>query len=85
MPAADRPWDVLWCHLCDTPELWRVAPRALCARVHARLLLVPPNIYIHTHTYAGALAWRRGPVVCARVLVPPNLYIHTHTYMHVYV
>ena len=43
-PPADKPWDVV----SVTRRSSGVAPRA-CVRVYARVL-VPPNLYIHTHT-----------------------------------
>jgi len=44
------------CGVCDTPEppeLWRGAagPAGLCARLRARVLMVPPNLYIHTYIH----------------------------------
>jgi len=42
---ADKPWDVV----SVTRRSSGVAPRA-CVRVYARVL-VPPNLYIHIHTY----------------------------------
>ena len=42
---ADKLWDVV----SVTRRSSGVAPRA-CVRVYARVL-VPPNLYIHTHTY----------------------------------
>jgi len=44
---ADKPWDVV----SVTRRSSGVAPRA-CVRVYAgALVLVPPNIYIHTYTH----------------------------------
>jgi len=45
LPADKAPWDVV----SVTRRSSGVAPRA-CVRVYARVL-VPPNLYIHTHTY----------------------------------
>ena len=84
---ADKPRDVV----SVTRRNSGVAPRA-CVRVYTRVL-VPPNLYIHIHTWPADKPWdvvsetRRSsgvaPRACvrvyARVLVPPNLYIHTYT------
>jgi len=37
----------------DTPEPWRGTWRRGRGPVCARVVLVPPNLYIHIHTYIG--------------------------------
>jgi len=52
---ADKPWDVVFV----TRRSSGVAPQA-CVRVYARVLvLVPPNLYVHTyiHTYINQPFW----------------------------
>jgi len=42
---ADKPWDVV----SVTRRSFGVAALRACVRVYARVLMVPPNLYIHTY------------------------------------
>ena len=51
LPADPKPWDVV----SVTRRSSGVAPRA-CVRVYA-LVLVPPNLYIHTYDKIRVARW----------------------------